>query len=420
MATAKKTAAPVGLELEQVATSSLIPYASNSRTHSDEQVRQIAASIREFGFLVPILVSEDNTIIAGHGRLMAADKLGLDTVPVLRADHLTPAQQRAYVIADNKLTLNAGWDLDLLKVEIEGLDDLGFDIDLLGFSEDELKNILVDKTTGLTGDDEVPDAGDDPIAEPGDIWVLGDHRLICGDATRLDQMEAVTEGQPVDLLITDPPYNVDYTGRTEKELKIQNDAKDAGEFRQFLRDTYTACDAVMKPGAVFYIFHADLEGYNFRGAAADIGWQIRQCLVWNKHSMVLGRQDYQWKHEPCLYGWKDGTHLWASDRKQTTILDFDRPMASREHPTMKPVDLLEYLIENNTRGKDLVLDPFVGSGSTIIACEKLGRCCRAMELDPVYVDVAIRRWQDFTGEKATRLSDGLSYEDAAAAAIESA
>lgn len=417
MPKAAKKKSFAGLKLEEVPTTTLIPYAGNSRTHSEEQVAQIAASIREFGFLVPILATGDNDIIAGHGRLLAAQKLGLEEVPVVRADHLTEAQRRAYVIADNKLALNAGWDLDMLESEIKGLDDLGFDVELLGFSEDEIKDMLAEKTTGLTGDDEVPDIEDDPVTAEGDIWVMGKHRLICGDATRIDQLEAVCEGQLVDMLQTDPPYNVDYVGKTEKELTIQNDSMSDDAFRAFLVDVYTAAHAVMKPGAVFYIWHADSEGYNFRGAAHEMGWQIRQCLIWKKQHMVMGRQDYHWQHEPCLYGWKDGAaHLWATDRKQTTILEFDRPSASREHPTMKPVDLIEYQVLNNTKGDDLVLDPFMGSGTTIIACEKNGRRARGVELDPRYCDVAVKRWQDFTGEKAIREADGLSYEEAAEAA----
>lgn len=406
-----------GLKLENVATEKLIPFAGNSRTHSEAQVAQIAASIREFGFLVPILADDDDNIIAGHGRLLAAQKLGEETIPVVRASHLTPAQRRAYVIADNKLALNAGWDLDMLEAEVKGLDDLGFDVELLGFSDQEIKDLLAEKTTGLTGDDEVPEIEDDPVTVLGDIWVMGKHRLICGDATSIDHLESVCENQLVDMLETDPPYNVDYVGKTEKELTIQNDSMADGDFRQFLTDVYTAAAAVMKPGAVFYIWHADSEGYNFRGAAHEMGWQIRQCLIWKKQHMVMGRQDYHWQHEPCLYGWKAGAaHLWAADRKQTTILEFDRPSASREHPTMKPVDLIEYQILNNTKGDDLVLDPFMGSGTTIIACEKNGRRARGVELDPKYVDVAVKRWQEYTGEKAIRESDGLTYEEAVEAA----
>lgn len=406
--TSKKAAGQ--LKLEYVKTSKLVPYASNSRTHSDEQIAQIAASIREFGFLVPILANADNSIVAGHGRLSAAFLLEMDTVPVIRATHLTKAQRRAYVIADNKLALNAGWDMELLGVEIAGLDDMGFDVELLGFSDDELKDLLHPGGSGNTDPDAVPEPPETPQTAAGDLWHLGDHKLLCGDATKISEVERLCGDELVDVFLTDPPYNVDYTGRTKAELKIDNDAMSDDDFRTFLVDAFTAADTVMKPGAVFYIWHADLQGYNFRGAAADMGWTIRQCLVWNKNNMVMGRQDYHWKHEPCLYGWKGGAgHLWATDRKQVTILDFDRPSASREHPTMKPVDLMEYQIRNNTKGADIVLDTFGGSGSTMIACEQAGRRARVLEIDPVYCDVTIKRWQEFTGKVAVH-EDGREFE----------
>ena len=391
--------------IETLATADLVPYARNSRTHDDAQVAQLAASIREFGFTNPILIDEDNGIIAGHGRVMAARKLGLDAVPCLRLTHLTEAQRRAYVIADNRLALNAGWDEDMLRVEFAELQDLGFDLDLTGFDSKELDALLAEPLeAGLTDDDAVPDAPEEPTTQPGDLWQLGKHRLLCGDSTSIDALERLCDGQLVDLWLTDPPYNVAYEGKTKDALTIQNDAMSDGDFRAFLRDAYVAADAVMKPGAVFYIWHADLEGYNFRGAAQDAGWQVRQCLVWKKQNMVMGRQDYHWKHEPCLYGWKDGAaHLWASDRKQTTILEFDRPSRSSDHPTMKPVELFEYQLLNNTKGRDLVLDSFAGSGTTAIACEKTGREARLMELDPKYCDVIIKRWEDYTGKTAELL-----------------
>lgn len=391
--------------IETVATADLVPYARNSRTHDDAQVAQLAASIREFGFTNPILIDEDNGIIAGHGRVMAARKLDLDAVPCLRLTHLTEAQRRAYVIADNRLALNAGWDEDMLRVEFAELQDLGFDLDLTGFDSKELDALLAEPLeAGLTDDDAVPDAPAEPTTKPGDLWQLGRHRLLCGDATSIDALERLCDGQLVDLWLTDPPYNVAYEGKTKDALTIQNDAMSDGDFRAFLRDAYVAADTVMKPGAVFYIWHADSEGYNFRGAAQDAGWQVRQCLIWKKQNMVMGRQDYHWKHEPCLYGWKDGAaHLWASDRKQTTILEFDRPSRSSDHPTMKPVELFEYQLLNNTKGRDLVLDSFGGSGTTAIACEKTGREARLMELDPKYCDVIIKRWEDYTGKTAELL-----------------
>ena len=280
----------------------LIPYARNSRTHSDAQVAQIAASIREFGFTNPVLVDGTNGVIAGHGRILAARKLGMDTVPVIELAHLSEAQKRAYVIADNKLALNAGWDDEMLQLEISDLTDVGFDVSLLGFSDDELSLIGPEQVEGLTDEDAVPEVPDAPVTVLGDVWLLGKHRLMCGDSTSIDAVEALTGGG-VDMWLTDPPYNVAYTGKTKDALKIKNDSMADEEFRQFLRDSYVAADAVMKAGAVFYIWHADSEGYNFRGAARDAGWTVRQCLVWEKQTLVMGRQDYHWKHEPCLYGW---------------------------------------------------------------------------------------------------------------------
>lgn len=267
---------------------------------------------------------------------------------------------------------------------------------------------------GLTDEDEVPEVGLEPITKPGDVWLLGEHRLLCGDSTSVDDLEKLCGGQRVDMWLTDPPYNVAYEGGTKEKLTIKNDSMGDEQFRQFLRDAYTAADTVMKPGAVFYIWHADLEGYNFRGAAKDAGWKVRQCLIWKKQTMVMGRQDYYWKHEPCLYGWKDGAgHLWAADRKQTTILEFDKPSRNGEHPTMKPVALFEYQMLNNTKGGDLVLDSFGGSGTTLIAAEKNGRVARLMELDPKYCDVIVKRWEEFTGKDAINESTGKSFKEMA-------
>jgi site-specific DNA-methyltransferase (adenine-specific) len=287
------------------------------------------------------------------------------------------------------------------------LQDLKDDIDLslLGFDPDELDELLnpVEETEGLTDEDAVPETPIEPKTKPGDIYILGNHRLMCGDSTNIDSVEKLTDGL-VDILVTDPPYNVAYEGKTKDALTIQNDSMGDEQFRQFLRDAFVAADAVMKQGAVFYIWHADSEGYNFRGACKDAGWKVRQCLIWQKDSMVMGRQDYHWKHEPCLYGWKDGAgHLWASDRKQTTLIECKRPKRNDIHPTMKPVELMEYQILNNTKGQDIVLDLFGGSGSTLIAAEKTGRKARLMELDPKYCDVIVKRWEDFTGKKAELL-----------------
>ena len=385
----------------------LIPYVNNSRTHSDDQVAQIAASIKEFGWTNPILVGEGNSIIAGHGRLMAARKLKMDEVPTIELDYLTDTQRKALIIADNKLALNSDWDLGLLSLELEELQKLDFDLGLTGFSEDELAKLLEpEQVDGLTDEDAVPEVPDEPITKPGDIYQLGNHRLMCGDSTSIDHLEKLTNGSLVDMWLTDPPYNVAYEGATKEKLTIQNDNMGNDDFRQFLRDAYVAADTVMKAGAVFYIWHADSEGYNFRGAATDAGWKVRQCLIWKKSSLVMGRQDYHWQHEPCLYGWKEGaSHLWSADRKQTTILEFNKPHRNGEHPTMKPVELFEYQMLNNTKGSDLVLDSFGGSGTTIIACEKHGRHARVMELDPKYCDVIVKRWEEFTGKKAELLNE---------------
>jgi site-specific DNA-methyltransferase (adenine-specific) len=393
-------------KIEVIGIEKLIPYAKNSRTHSDEQVAQIAASIKEFGFNNPVLVDKGDVIIAGHGRVMAARKCGLTEVPCIRLGHLTETQRKAYIIADNKLALNAGWDNELLTIELNELLADDFALEILGFNPEELKALLdpLTPTEGLTDEDAVPETPEEPKTKPGDIYQLGRHRLMCGDSTSIDALEKLCDGQLVDMWLTDPPYNVAYEGGTKEKLTIKNDSMGDDQFRQFLRDSYTAADMVMKPGAVFYIWHADSEGYNFRGAAKDAGWTVRQCLIWKKSSLVMGRQDYHWKHEPCLYGWKDGAgHLWAADRKQTTILEFDKPHRNGEHPTMKPVGLFEYQMLNNTKGGDQVLDSFGGSGTTLIAAEKNGRIARIMELDPKYCDVIVKRWEDFTGLKAELL-----------------
>lgn len=400
-------------QIEYVEVKKLIPYARNSRTHSDEQIAQICGSIKEFGFTNPVLIDGEGVIIAGHGRTLAAQRLDIKEVPCLRLDYLTEAQKKAYVIADNKLALNAGWDEEMLALELGDLQGLDFDLSLTGFDDDELNKLLAEAVNeGLVDEDDAPLPPDEPISKLGDVWQLGSHRVMCGDSTSIDAVDKLMEGQKADMWLTDPPYNVDYTGKTKEALKIQNDRMDDSEFRQFLRDSYSAADANMKDGAVFYIWHADSEGYNFRGAAYDIGWDIRQCLIWNKNTMVMGRQDYHWKHEPCLYGWKGGAgHFWSNDRKQTTILNFDRPTRSELHPTTKPVNLIEYQVKNNTRGSDVVLDSFGGSGSTLIACERTNRQARLMELDPKYCDVILTRWQDYTGKQAIHVESGKTFAE---------
>ena len=397
------------MKITQKKVDSLIPYVKNSRTHSDAQVAQIAASIKEFGWTNPILVDGDNGIIAGHGRLMAARKLGYKEVPTIELADLTETQKRAYIIADNRLALNAGWDNEMLTIELNDLLADGFALELLGFDPKELNALLEPEVVqGLTDEDAVPDVPEEPKTKLGNIYQLGNHRLMCGDSTNVEAVVELTGGAGVDMLLTDPPYNVAYEGKTKESLTIQNDSMGNDQFRQFLRDAFVTADTVMKKGAVFYIWHADSEGYNFRGACDDAGWKVRQCLIWKKSSMVMGRQDYHWKHEPCLYGWKDGAgHLWAADRKQTTILEFEKPHRNGEHPTMKPVALFEYQMLNNTKGGDMVLDLFGGSGTTMLAAEKHGRHAYLMELDPKYCDVIVKRWEDFTGKTAVLLSENV-------------
>ena len=410
-------------KIEQWPLARLRPYERNARTHSPEQVAQIAASIQEFGFTNPILVGEDDGIIAGHGRLAAAMDLGLTEVPVIVLGHLTAEQRRAYVLADNKLALNAGWDEELLAMELQELQLAEFDLSLLGWSDEELADLMpeVEELPPEDADaDAVPEPPEEPVTKPGDVWLLGKHRVMCGDSTVIADVERLMDGSKADLLLTDPPYNVAVVGgnhslspeerKKQGGLVIENDKMSDDDFRQFLRDVYSAADAVIKPGGVFYIWHADSEGYNFRGAARDVGWQVRQCLVWNKNSLVMGRQDYHWKHEPCLYGWKEGAgHYWGSDRSQTTVLDFNRPSRNGEHPTMKPVELFQYQLENSTKRGDLVLDLFGGSGTTAIAAEQTSRQARLMELDPRYCDVIVKRWQQFTGKTATLESTGEPF-----------
>jgi site-specific DNA-methyltransferase (adenine-specific) len=395
------------MKITQKKVTELIPYVNNSRTHSDEQVAQIAASIKEFGWTNPILVDGTNGIIAGHGRLLAARKLGHKEVPTIELADLTETQKKAYIIADNRLALNAGWDNEMLTIELNDLLADGFALEMLGFDPKELAALLEPEVIeGLTDEDAVPEMPEEPTTKLGDVYQLGNHRLMCGDSCSQEAVEKLTDGAGVDMLLTDPPYNVAYEGKTKESLTIQNDSMGDDQFRQFLRDAFVTADTVMKKGAVFYIWHADSEGYNFRGACHDAGWKVRQCLIWKKSSMVMGRQDYHWKHEPCLYGWKDGAgHLWATDRKQTTILEFEKPHRNGEHPTMKPVALFEYQMLNNTKGGDIVLDLFGGSGTTMLAAEKHGRHGYLMELDPKYCDVIVKRWEDFTGKKAVLLTE---------------
>lgn len=397
-------------------TEDLIPYVRNARTHSDEQVARIAASIREFGWTNPILVDGDNGIIAGHGRLAAARKMGMTEVPTIELSGMTDVQKRAYILADNRLALDAGWDDELLAIELEELKDLNFDVSLTGFSPDEIDGLIDngEECAEESEDAELPETPEEPVTKTGDVWILGRHRLICGDSCTSGAVEQLMQDDRADMYLTDPPYNVAYQGGTKDALTIMNDSMDDASFRQFLIDAFSMADSVMKPEASFYIWHADLEGFNFRGACRDVEWKVRECLVWVKNSLVIGRQDYQWRHEPCLYGWKDGaSHNWYSDRSQTTVLEFNKPARNGEHPPMKPVELFRYLIENSSKSGDVILDSFGGSGTTLIACEESGRCARLIELDPKYCDVIVRRWQNMTGKHAVLESSGETFDELA-------
>jgi len=442
--------------------SELAPYAGNARTHSEQQVAQIAASITEFGFVNPILAGPDNGIIAGHGRLLAAQLLGIDNVPVIVLDHLGEAQRRALVIADNKIAENAGWDDELLRQELAALQDADFDLSLTGFDARGLDEVFAgfdgadEELPDLPGDpDFVPDPPARPVSELGMIWELGRHRVICGDATKRKTAARLVDGRKMAACWTDPPYNVDYEGTAGK---IRNDSMADAEFRKFLVGAFRAAESVMKAGAAIYVAHADTEGFNFRGAFIDAGFKLSGCLVWVKPSLVLGRSDYQWRHEPILYGWKPGApHRWFGGRAKTTVMDdagepvrvmpdgtlqidvdgqtivisgeklaiesatgsilrFAKPARNAEHPTMKPVALIEEMLGNSTVRGDAVYDPFGGSGSTLVACEKTQRICYAMELDERFVDVIVTRWQALTGRSAVLQGDGRTFEEVAARA----
>ena len=373
------------------------PYEKNPR-NNDAAVDAVVESIKQCGYIAPIIVDEDGVILAGHTRYKALQKLGRTEVECIVKEGLTEEQKRKYRLLDNKTNELADWDLDLLAEELDGLDFGDLDLDW-GLDLEEDRPEVVD-------DDYDKPAPEIPRAKPGDVWQLGRHRLMCGDSTKPEDVEKLMDGMKADLLLTDPPYNVDYTGKTADALKIQNDKMEDSAFREFLKAAFACALDAMKPGACYYIWHADSEGANFRIAAKEVGLEVRQCLIWCKNSIVMGRQDYHWKHEPCLYGWKEGAaHLWAADRKQSTILNFDRPTRSDLHPTMKPIPLFDYQICNNTKGGDIVLDLFGGSGTTIMACEQNGRIGYSMEFDPRYVDVIIDRWETFTGEEAVLISE---------------
>lgn len=378
-------------KIEWLSVETLIPYAKNARTHSDEQVAQIAGSIKEFGFNNPVLIDKENSIVAGHGRLMAARKLGMDKVPVVRLEHMTEAQRKAYVLADNRIALNSGWDTSMLSLELQELKD-DIDLSLLGFDADELDALLnpIEETEGLTDEDAVPDVPEEPKTKLGDIYILGNHRLMCGDSTSITDVEKLMDGQKADMVFTDPPYGVDYKG-------INNDSRDGLE--ELLRGAFGNYLSVAKSGASIYCFHSDRCADVFHRVFREF-FHFSSMIIWAKNSLTLSQTDYQSQHEPCLYGWMDnGKHSWYSDRKQTSVWKFDKERIEG-HTTPKPVALVEKAINNSSKGGDIVIDLFGGSGSTMIAAEKLGRCSRIMELDPKYCDVIVKRWEDFTGKKA--------------------
>lgn len=380
------------MQIETVNITDIKPYEKNAKLHPRDQIEQIKKSIEMYGNNDPIAVwGEKNIIVEGHGRYTALRELGYKTADIIRLDHLTDEQRREYMLVHNQTTMNSGWDIDLLAGELEGLDfggfDFGFDFDL----------DLGDEHTEVNEDDYDLVLPETPKSKRGDIYQLGRHRVMCGDSLSAEDMTLLMDGAKADMIVTDPPYNVDYEGTAGK---IQNDNMEDTKFREFLKDAFVTADQVLKPGGAIYIWHADSEGFNFRSACKDAGWTVRQCLIWNKNALVMGRQDYQWKHEPCLYMWKDGAaHFWNSDRSQTTVIDCEKPKKNDLHPTMKPIKLFDYLIQNSSRKGEIVLDMFGGSGTTVIACEQDGRTARVMELDPRYVDAILNRYEEFTGEK---------------------
>jgi site-specific DNA-methyltransferase (adenine-specific) len=390
------------MDIKVQKTEDLIPYEKNPR-HNEGAITAVAKSIEKFGFKVPIVVGASNVIVNGHTRLKAAKYLGLKEVPTIIADDLTPEQIKAFRLADNKVGEIATWDEELLNAELDELADLDLDFDMTEFGFD-LPDIEGEEVEVIEDEfeEELPA---EPISKLGDIYQLGRHRLMCGDSTNSLEVEKLMGNKKADLLITDPPYNVAYEGKGKEALTIKNDSKETNEFHSFLYEAFSAAINNMKLGSSFYVWYASSEVVNFHTALEEAGFLVKQELIWNKNSMVLSRQDYHWKHEPCLYGWASGgSHSWYSDRKQTTILNFDRPTVNKEHPTMKPVALFDYQIKNSSKQGDCILDLFGGSGTTLIACEQNEREAYLMELDPRYVDVIIARWEAFTGEVAVKIS----------------
>jgi DNA modification methylase len=402
--------------IERWPTAKLIPYARNARTHSEEQVAQIAASIVEFGFTSPVLAGSDGVIVAGHGRLAAAQKLGLETVPVVVLDHLTPTQRRALIIADNRIAENAGWDDAMLRIELQSLQEDGFNLDITGFDADALAEIMAGEETtadGQTDEDVVPELSETPISRLGDVWLLGSHRLLCGDSTDVAIYPLLMAGENAAMVFTDPPYGVNYANSAKDKLRgthrpILND--NLGEdFEPFLKAALTPMLAHCE-GAI-YIAMSSSELDTLQQAFRAAGGKWSTFIIWAKNTFTLGRADYQRQYEPILYGWPEGkSRHWCGDRDQGDVWNIKKPQKNDLHPTMKPVELVERAIRNSSRPGDTVLDPFGGSGTTLIAAEKSGRVARLIELDPKYVDVIVRRWQDYTGAQAIRQSDGVAFD----------
>ena len=408
--------------IERWPTEKLVPYARNARTHSEEQVAQIAASIVEFGFTNPILAGSDGVIVAGHGRLAAAQKLGLDTVPVVVLDHLTPTQRRALIIADNRIAENAGWDDTMLRIELQSLQEDGFNLDITGFDADALAEIMAGEETtvdGQTDDDAVPEVSATPISRPGDVWELGNHRLECGDATDPKSYELLMADARADMVFTDPPYNVDYANSARDKMRgkdrpILNDNLGDG-FYDFLLAALTPM--LERCAGATYIAMSSSELDTLQQAFRAAGGKWSTFIIWAKNTFTLGRADYQRQYEPILYGWPEGQNRhWCGDRDQGDVWNIKKPQKNDLHPTMKPVELVERAIRNSSRPGDIVLDPFGGSGTTLIAAEKSGRIGWLIELDPNYVDVIVRRWQDWSGQEAYRESDAVKFNDLAAVA----
>ena len=387
-------------EMQLVPLSKLVPYVNNARTHSPEQLTKLRSSLREFGFINPVIIDREFNVIAGHGRIAAAKEEGMEEVPCVFVDYLTEAQKKAYILADNRMALDAGWDEELLRIEIESLQGADFDVSLTGFGADEIADLFAgDGEKDVKDDDFDLSAALEKAAfvERGDIWTVGRHRLLCGDATSAEDVAALMDGKKANLIVTDPPYNVAF--KSGSGLSIQNDSMENGEFYTFLYNSFQNMAEHLEKGGAAYVFHADTEGLNFRKAFVDAGFHLAGVCIWVKNSLVLGRSDYQWQHEPVLYGFlKNGKHPWYSDRKQTTIWNYDKPKRNKNHPTSKPLDLLGYPICNSSQENAIVLDTFGGSGSTMMACEQTNRICCMMELDEKYASVILRRYVEDTGD----------------------